>query len=216
MATPENQAAARERKLAVWICCHCQAPRLAGHETCDRCGKRLHDSVEYVPLFQQPATSEHEHDINCPMWAMKCECVYSATGASEGVGDFTTWNRAITIVLRDFRDYCGIDSNDSEKVAAIISAHLSDAGEVERRDLDWALRELADGWIVNNKREGPHGFYRNARRVLESVIGDARANAIREAREKVQAMPAELFTADEITAVLQSLLDKKEGEDGRT
>jgi 8-oxo-dGTP pyrophosphatase MutT (NUDIX family) len=51
----------------------------------------------------------------------------------------------------------------------------------ERRDFDWALRELADGWIDNGQREGPYGFNCNARRVLELITNDARINAIGEA-----------------------------------
>lgn len=40
-------------------------------------------------------------------------------------------------------------------------------------DLEWALRELADGWISNNERDGEYGFYQNARRVLTAVASDA-------------------------------------------
>lgn len=40
-------------------------------------------------------------------------------------------------------------------------------------DLEWALRELADGWIASNQREGEYGFYQNARRVLTAVANDA-------------------------------------------
>jgi hypothetical protein len=45
--------------------------------------------------------------------------------------------------------------------------------ETLRPDLDWALRELADGWISNNEREGEYGFNRNARRVLELLLADS-------------------------------------------
>lgn len=60
-------------------------------------------------------------------------------------------------------------------IERIISRHFPPTeSTLPARDLDWALRELADGWIQNNEREGPYGFYQNARRVLESVIADAR------------------------------------------
>lgn len=102
--------------------------------------------------------------------------------------------------------------------------------EVATRDLDWALRELADGWIDSSQREGPYGFYQNARRVLEAIADDARANAIREA---VREVTRELTYSDDVindervpfddlsmcrraVFALQSLLDKKEGEDGPT
>jgi hypothetical protein len=38
--------AAGTKRLTVWICCHCHTPRLPGEEPC-KCGRRLHDSVQY-------------------------------------------------------------------------------------------------------------------------------------------------------------------------
>jgi len=96
----------RLEQITIWICCHCQTPRLAGHETCDRCGKRLHDSVEYAPLLPQPTTSErcvkcgHELLPDVPLDSVGrcqvrvptatgenadgcgCKCVFPSTGAT--------------------------------------------------------------------------------------------------------------------------------------
>lgn len=51
--------------------------------------------------------------------------------------------------------------------------------EADLRNFDWALRELADGWISNNEREGEYGFYQNARRVLELIVADSTAEVSR-------------------------------------
>lgn len=65
-----------------------------------------------------------------------------------------------------------------QKYTAIVlnhlTKHLPTAAADEPVTEDWALRELADGWITNNEREGPHGFYRNARRVLDAIANDER------------------------------------------
>lgn len=69
------------------------------------------------------------------------------------------------------------DRKEADRFIEAFSRHFppTEAAQVavEAHDLEWALRELADGWITNNEREGPHGFYQNVRRVLESVIADA-------------------------------------------
>lgn len=43
------------------------------------------------------------------------------------------------------------------------------------KDAEWALHELADGWISNNEREGEYGFNRNAQQVLDAIANDAAA-----------------------------------------
>jgi hypothetical protein len=112
------------------------------------------------------------------------------------------------------------------ELATIISRHFPPAEAtqvaVEARDLEWALRELADGWIDNNQREGPYGFYQNARRVLELIASDARADAIRDAVERLRAARITGFNGvgsetmkEACVAALESLTTK-EGDDGPT
>lgn len=41
------------------------------------------------------------------------------------------------------------------------------APTAEVDEIDWALRDLADGWIASNEREG---FYANARNVIQRIL----------------------------------------------
>lgn len=55
------------------------------------------------------------------------------------------------------------------KQEEVPSDFISAKGEIvdyysSERNLDWVLKELADGWIESKERDG---FYRNARRVLK-------------------------------------------------
>lgn len=68
----------------------------------------------------------------------------------------------------------------------------SDGGEAH--DLDWALRELADGWIGNDEREGQYGFYTNARRVLELVIADVARSAVAGPTKDAESMRRAVLT----------------------
>jgi hypothetical protein len=64
------------------------------------------------------------------------------------------------------------DANEVVKAIGLPEDAAPAPSDAPPVDLDWALRELADGWITNNEREGPYGFYQNARRVLELIIAD--------------------------------------------
>jgi hypothetical protein len=96
-------------------------------------------------------------------------------------------------------DWCGIDQNDSERVAAIISKHIPDAGEVER------LR-------TENQR-----LSRDRTKWAHNALIQARANAIREAIEVAGNLKAvwrtsgrvdSMVAADLIMTALQSLLEQ--------
>ena len=62
--------------------------------------------------------------------------------------------------------------NDIDFLLSIVKGQEADT----KRDFDWALREIADGWIANNEREGEYGFYRNVQRVLGLISDDAAAS----------------------------------------
>lgn len=89
----------------------------------------------------------------------------------------------VTVDVRD-GDYSHKHDNGAvlyvhERCISSLSIRLSDLAAVAQPpptaeiDFDWALRELADGWISNNEREGEYGFYQNARRVLALIANDA-------------------------------------------
>lgn len=75
--------------------------------------------------------------------------------------------------------------NLAEIIRPILSRYLPIAEQAAALpDLDWALRELADGWISNNEREGEYGFNQDARRVMEVLLADS-AQAIARFKSKV-------------------------------
>jgi hypothetical protein len=131
-----------------------------------------------------------------------------------------TTSEAVNAAATEICDYCGIDSGDSEKVAAIISKHIpSDVGDVTREFVDRCCGEFKQ-------------YQASVIAELTIQVNDARANAIREAASKVQAMRGVEYNSahgtmtgvveggyvskSEIASALQSLIDKKEGEDAKS
>jgi hypothetical protein len=45
--TISSEREAPER-LSLWVCCHCETPRLAGSGCCKNCGAQLHNTGEYI------------------------------------------------------------------------------------------------------------------------------------------------------------------------
>jgi hypothetical protein len=85
-----------------------------------------------------------------------------------------TTSEAANAAATEICDYCGIDTNDAEKVAAIISRHLPNAGEVERliaerdawrRGAMLLLDELGD----YEPGRAPHVRVRHLKRELAST-----------------------------------------------
>lgn len=118
-----------------------------------------------------------------------------------------------------YRDRGQVPHRDT--IAAIVSAHLPDAGEVER------LRGWVDGLQATLLQWSKEMVK------LRTERDDARASTIREAVEKVWSLKDGgtvdmatgvllsdadgcWFTQSEIAAALQSLLDQKEGEDAES
>jgi hypothetical protein len=109
-----------------------------------------------------------------------------------------------------------------DEMTAIISKHVPDAGEkVERlqREIARAIEPLRC-WFGERLPNAPIGVLTTT---VLTELSDARANAIRDALDKVCEIKTvwtttgradSMVAADIIVAALQSLLEQKEGEDG--
>lgn len=152
---------------------------------------------------------------------------------------------AVNDAATEICDYCGIDTNDGEKVAAIISKHCTaNAGEVERRispviiqtQREWRIwlwnefeidteisNDDARAALLQRVRDSnnDYGYLRNT--VIPQKIAAALANAIRDSRDAIAgALRAVKETyipvnrALEISVTTLESLTKKSGDDGPT